>query len=99
VRAFGLSASLKKPLIVRRSDFDFEFPASPAQGHAFANLITELRTAFTALQIKKGDATPYQISVRASLQAVTYFNHTFRQPCRLVRMATHISSCRKWTPR
>jgi GH18 family chitinase len=45
------------------SDIDFEYPASIAEGQAFANLFTELRTAFDALAEKKGDTVPYQLTV------------------------------------
>ena len=33
----------------------------------FASLLTELRTAFNNLQSQKGDATPYELTVRPSL--------------------------------
>ena len=46
-----------------RRDLDFEYPGNSAQGTGFANLITELRASFDALASKKGDSTPYQISV------------------------------------
>lgn len=45
-------------------DIDYEFPSTPAQGQGFADLMTGLRTAFTALAAKKGDTVPYQLSVR-----------------------------------
>jgi hypothetical protein len=59
---FPLSASPGADLL-DNSDIDFEFPSSAAQGQGFADLVTGLRTAFTSLKSKKGDATPYQISV------------------------------------
>ena len=42
---------------------DFEYPSNSALGAGFADLITELRASFDALATKKGDNTPYQISV------------------------------------
>lgn len=48
------------------SDLDFEYPANADQGKGFANLFTELRTAFDALATKKGDKVPYELSVRKS---------------------------------
>jgi hypothetical protein len=59
-----LHRALRGMLTKGCSDFDFEYPSSTTQGQGFANLITELRTAFTALQARKGDTTPYSISVR-----------------------------------
>ncbi|KAJ7176592.1 glycosyl hydrolases family 18-domain-containing protein [Mycena filopes] len=47
-------------------DLDFEYPSSAAQGQGFADLFTELRTAFDALAKKKGDATPYQLTAAVS---------------------------------
>ncbi|KAH0579107.1 hypothetical protein H2248_003260 [Termitomyces sp. 'cryptogamus'] len=43
-------------------DIDFEYPSSDAQGQGFADLLTALRTAFTALATKKGDKVPYQLT-------------------------------------
>ena len=48
-------------------DIDFEFPDTDARGTGLASLMTELRTAFDDLQKKKGDATPYILTVRPSL--------------------------------
>lgn len=48
------------------SDLDFEYPANTAQGSGFASLVTSLRTAFDQLASKKGDSTPYQITVSLS---------------------------------
>ncbi len=48
-------------------DIDYEFPETTAQGAGLASLATELRTAFNDLQKKKGDTTPYLVTVRASL--------------------------------
>ena len=45
-------------------DLDFEYPNSDALSSGFASLLTELRTAFNNLQSQKGDATPYEITVR-----------------------------------
>ncbi|VDB95643.1 unnamed protein product [Peniophora sp. CBMAI 1063] len=44
-------------------DIDYEYPSTAAQGQGFADLLTELRTAFTALQTSNGDSVPYQITV------------------------------------
>jgi chitinase len=54
-------------LTCARSDIDYEYPATADQGKGFAALTTSLRQAFDALKAKKRDATPYQISVRATL--------------------------------
>ena len=48
------------------SDIDYEYPANTAQGQGLADLLTELRTGFTALQNKKGDKVPYQITAAVS---------------------------------
>ncbi|KII85595.1 carbohydrate-binding module family 5 protein [Plicaturopsis crispa FD-325 SS-3] len=46
-------------------DIDFEYPSTTnAQG--FADLLTDLRTAFDNLQTKKGDKTPYQLTAAVS---------------------------------
>lgn len=42
---------------------DYEYPSTAAQGQGFADLLTELRTAFTSLQTSNGDSVPYQITV------------------------------------
>ncbi|KAJ6600774.1 glycosyl hydrolases family 18-domain-containing protein [Mycena sp. CBHHK59/15] len=55
-------------------DLDFEYPANAAQGQGFADLYTALRTAFVALASKKGDATPYQLTVAVSAGAENYAN-------------------------
>ncbi|KAJ7768373.1 glycoside hydrolase superfamily [Mycena metata] len=47
-------------------DLDFEYPANAAQGQGFADLFTELRTAFDALAAKKKDATTYQLTAAVS---------------------------------
>jgi GH18 family chitinase len=46
------------------SDIDFEYPSGTAQSRGFANLLTELRTAFDALAMRNGDAIPYQLTVK-----------------------------------
>ncbi|KAH9832008.1 glycoside hydrolase superfamily [Rhodofomes roseus] len=46
-------------------DIDFEYANTPALAAGFASLLTELRTAFDALAKKKGDSTPYQLTVAA----------------------------------
>lgn len=51
---------------------DFEFPANEAQGQAFADLTTALRTAFTSLMKANGDATPYLLSAAVSAGAENY---------------------------
>ncbi len=47
-------------------DIDFEFPDTDVLGSGFASLVSELRTSFDNLAKKKGDTTPYQITVRLS---------------------------------
>jgi len=54
------------------SDIDYEYPAGTEQGQAFADLLTELRTAFTALQHKKGDNVPYQITAAVAAGPTHY---------------------------
>lgn len=58
------------------SDIDFEYPSTAAQGQGLADLVTALRTAFTQLQSRKGDAVPYLISaaVGAGPAGYTYLN-------------------------
>ncbi|THH17165.1 hypothetical protein EW146_g3590 [Bondarzewia mesenterica] len=55
-------------------DIDFEYPASSVEGQAFADLFTELRTAFDALATKKGDSVPYQLTAAVSAGASNYAN-------------------------
>ena len=57
-------------------DLDFEYPSSAAQGQGFADLISALRTALDANQKKKGDSSPYMLTVcaRASLLTSRYLN-------------------------
>ncbi|KAJ7635665.1 glycoside hydrolase superfamily [Mycena polygramma] len=55
-------------------DLDFEYPATAAQGQGFANLFTELRTAFDALAASKGDAETYQLTAAVSAGAANYAN-------------------------
>ncbi len=57
-------------------DIDFEFPDTDSRGSDLASLMTELRTAFDNLQIKKGDATPYILTVRPVLCDGRRTNHT-----------------------
>lgn len=45
-------------------DIDFEYPNTPALAQGFADLLTELRTAFDQLASNKGDSVPYQLTVR-----------------------------------
>ena len=45
-------------------DIDFEYANTPELAAGFADLLTELRTGFDALAERKGDSTPYQITVR-----------------------------------
>lgn len=54
-------------------DVDFEYP-NAIQGQGFADLFTALRSAFDQLAAKKGDSTPYQISVAVSAGAANYAN-------------------------
>ena len=63
------------PLIIAhglRRDLDFEYPVNSAQGQGFADLVTELRIAFTELQSKKGDTVPYQITAAVSAGPANY---------------------------
>lgn len=53
-------------------DLDFEYPANGAQGQGFADLFTELRTAFTQLQFNKGDTVPYQLTAAVSAGPANY---------------------------
>ena len=55
-------------------DIDYEFPETTTQGEGLASLVTELRTAFDALQKKKGDSTPYLVTVRALLFDAVHHN-------------------------
>ncbi|KAI0916344.1 hypothetical protein AcW1_009855 [Taiwanofungus camphoratus] len=43
-------------------DIDFEYPNTPALAQGFADLLTELRTAFDQLASNKGDSVPYQLT-------------------------------------
>ena len=51
-------------------DIDFEYPDSDDLASGFASLLTELRSAFDTLQQQKGDATPYEITVRKIAKAL-----------------------------
>ncbi|TRM68686.1 glycoside hydrolase family 18 protein [Schizophyllum amplum] len=53
-------------------DIDFEYPASAEEGTGLGALFTELRAAFQALQSKKGDATPYQLTAAVAAGADGY---------------------------
>ncbi|KAJ7472248.1 glycoside hydrolase superfamily [Mycena galericulata] len=55
-------------------DLDFEYPATAAQGQGFADLFTELRTAFNTLQAQKGDATLYELTAAVSAGYPNYAN-------------------------
>ncbi len=44
-------------------DLDFEYPSNAAQGQGFADLVTALRSAFDSYAAKKGDTTPYSLTV------------------------------------
>ncbi|KAK0204659.1 glycoside hydrolase family 18 protein [Desarmillaria ectypa] len=55
-------------------DIDFEYPSSSAEGQGFADLLTELRSAFDKLATSKGDATPYQLSAAVSAGSKNYAN-------------------------
>lgn len=59
-------------LLVQHRDLDFEYPANGAQGQGFADLFTELRTAFTQLQFNKGDTVPYQLTAAVSAGPANY---------------------------
>ncbi len=56
------------------SDLDFEYPSNSAQGQGFADLFTELRTAFDNLASSKGDSTPYILSAAVSAGPANYAN-------------------------
>ncbi|CAK5284354.1 unnamed protein product [Mycena citricolor] len=53
-------------------DINFDYPATAAQGQGFADLFTELRTAFDALAVKKGDATPYELTAAVAAGYANY---------------------------
>ncbi|KAF8919477.1 glycoside hydrolase family 18 and carbohydrate-binding module family 5 protein [Mucidula mucida] len=55
-------------------DLDFEYPSNSAQGQGFADLFTELRTAFDNLASSKGDSTPYILSAAVSAGPANYAN-------------------------
>ncbi|KAJ7905078.1 glycoside hydrolase superfamily [Mycena leptocephala] len=55
-------------------DLDFEYPATAAQGQGFADLFTALRTAFDALEARKGDSTTYQLTAAVSAGSANYAN-------------------------
>lgn len=55
-------------------DLDFEYPANAAEGQGFADLFTELRTAFDNLANSKGDSTPYQLSAAVAAGPNNYAN-------------------------
>ncbi|KAI0055952.1 hypothetical protein BV25DRAFT_1981118 [Artomyces pyxidatus] len=55
-------------------DIDFEYPANAAQGQGFADLYTELRTAFDTLASQKGDTVPYQLTAAVSAGSANYAN-------------------------
>ncbi|KAF7979348.1 hypothetical protein HWV62_42779 [Athelia sp. TMB] len=56
-------------------DLDYEYPSSTAEGSGFADLFTELRTAFSTLQSNNGETEPYQLT--AAINAVNYNNQFF----------------------
>ncbi|KAK0464775.1 glycoside hydrolase family 18 protein [Desarmillaria tabescens] len=56
------------------SDLDFEYPSNADEGQGFADLITELRTAFDNLTNSKGDSTPYQLSAAVAAGSNNYAN-------------------------
>ncbi|KZP18465.1 glycoside hydrolase family 18 protein [Athelia psychrophila] len=60
------------------SDLDYEYPTTTAEGAGFADLFTELRTAFTTLQKTNGETEPYQLT--AAINAVNYNNKFFVVP-------------------
>jgi len=62
------------PLILFRSDIDFEYPSNSAQGQGLADLMTALRTAFDNLASRKGDSTPYLITAAVAAGAANYAN-------------------------
>ena len=45
-------------------DIDYEYADSADTAQGFADLLTELRTAFDNIATQKGDSEPYQITVR-----------------------------------
>lgn len=61
-------------------DIDFEYPDTPALAQGFADLLTELRTAFDALATSKGDTVPYQLTVRAFMSA-SQSSHVVNEGC------------------
>lgn len=55
-------------------DIDFEYPSTTALGQGLADLLSELRTALNALQSRKGDSTPYQITSAVGAGPTGYTN-------------------------
>ncbi|KAI0777588.1 glycoside hydrolase superfamily [Trametes elegans] len=53
-------------------DIDFEYPDSDALASGFASLLASLRSAFDALQQKKGDSQPYQITAAVPAGSANY---------------------------
>ncbi|PCH38885.1 carbohydrate-binding module family 5 protein [Wolfiporia cocos MD-104 SS10] len=53
-------------------DIDFEYPDTPALAEGFADLLTELRSAFDALATQKGDSVPYQLTAAVSAGWANY---------------------------
>lgn len=53
-------------------DIDFEYPSNAAQGQGLADLVTELRRAFTNLASTKGDSTPYLVTAAVSAGPANY---------------------------
>ncbi|EPS99490.1 hypothetical protein FOMPIDRAFT_40309 [Fomitopsis schrenkii] len=57
-------------------DIDFEYANTPELAAGFADLLTEMRTAFDALATEKGDSTTYQLTIAApaGYDNYQYFN-------------------------
>lgn len=53
-------------------DIDYEYADSDDTAEGFADLLTELRTAFDNLATQKGDSTPYQITVAVPAGSQNY---------------------------
>lgn len=60
------------PFLCFTSDIDFEYPTSSALGQGFADLLTELRTAFDKLATSKGDSVPYLLTAAVSAGPENY---------------------------
>ncbi len=61
------------------SDLDFEYPDDADQAQGFADLLTELRSAFNALQAKKKDSTCYLVTAAVAAGPENYSKYKVSQ--------------------